>query len=79
MVSTGGSNPLGQGSNPWGSTNYSDMEDRRTKDIKERYLKRISKEALETIQFIDQLADEEIRNKQWFIEWQDKLNEISVK
>jgi hypothetical protein len=29
------------------------MEDRRTKDIKERYLKRISKEALETIQFID--------------------------
>lgn len=55
------------------------MEDRRTKDIKERYLKRISKEVIETAQFIDQLADDEIRNKQWFINWQDDLNEISVR
>ena len=55
------------------------MEDRRTREIKERYLKRISKEVLETVQFIDSLADDEIRNKQWFIDWQDHLNEISVK
>lgn len=55
------------------------MENKRIKDIKERYLKRVSKEVLETAQFIDQLADDEIRNKQWFIDWQDHLNEISVK
>lgn len=55
------------------------MENKRIKDIKERYLKRISKEVLETAQFIDQLADKDIRNKQWFIDWQDNLNEISVR
>lgn len=55
------------------------MEDRRTREIKERYIKRISKEVLETIQLIDTLADEDMRNQQWFIDWQDHLNEISVK
>lgn len=55
------------------------MKDRRAKDIKERYLKRMSKEVLETAQYIDRQVDEETRNKQWFIDWQDHLNEISVR
>lgn len=55
------------------------MEDRKQKVIKEVYLKGLSDKVLQLIEIIDSMATDDIRNQQWFINWQDRLNEISVK
>lgn len=55
------------------------MENRKTKEIRENYLKRLAQRALQAVQFVDSMANDEIRNTQWYINWQDHLNEVSVK
>ena len=52
------------------------MGDRRTQEIKERYLKRITQEVLDTLHIIKVLSEENTKNKQWFIDWKNNLNEI---
>lgn len=55
------------------------MEDRKQKIIRETYLKGLSEKVLQLIEIIDNMVTDDIRNTQWFIDWQDRLNEISVK
>lgn len=55
------------------------MEDRKQRVIKETYLKRLAEKVLQLVEIIDTMVTEDIRNQQWFINWQDHLNEISVK
>ena len=52
------------------------MNNRRTQEIKERYLKRISQEVLDTMHIIKTLSDDNIKSKQWFEDWKNNLNEI---
>lgn len=66
MASTGGSNPLSQGSNPWGRT------------MIESYLKRKAKLNLKrTKQTIDSAM--EFKDTQWFLNYLDDLNSESVR
>lgn len=63
---------VGQGSNPWGRTNFYIMSIIR--------LKELMKFSLELIQHIVELAEtNNLTNKQYFIDWEDKLNKYSVK
>lgn len=54
-----------------------------TDKINELYLKLLKQAALKSIKDI-KIIDQEARlyncqNEQWFLDWQDKLNEISVR
>ena len=63
---------VGQGSNPWGRTNFYIMSIIR--------LKELMKFSLELIQHIVELAEtNNLTNKQYYIDWEDKLNKYSVK
>lgn len=80
MVSTADSKSVfafeavGLGSSPNGATNLSNM------DAIIQSLKEHSEKALEYIQMVDrEVRAKRLQNEQWFINWQDKLNEISVK
>ena len=43
-------------------------------------LKFACEESLDAIQEVDKIVRENgLENEQWFLDWQDKLNEISVK
>lgn len=77
MVSTRASRSFSLGSNPSGSTNIVSMEE------KEEFIKYLTEsfvQCLAMAETLDQLVRENnLQNEQWFIDWQDKLNEISVR
>ena len=72
MVSTVVSKTIGQGSSPWGRTKFFIMSIIR--------LKELMKFSLKLVQHIIELAeDNNLTNKQYFIDWEDRLNEYSIK
>lgn len=76
MASTGGSNPLGQGSNPWGRTRFKNMKATIIHLVVMASLKGILKQAkwwVKTAEFAN------LTNEQWFINWEDELNKLSCK
>lgn len=46
--------------------------------MKEEWIKELASTALMYATIIDELVQGDERNKQWFIDWQDDLNKISV-
>ena len=47
--------------------------------MKEEWIYRLATTALMYATLVDTLVQGEDRDKQWFINWQDELNKISVK
>lgn len=73
MVSTGDSKSLSLSSNLSGAA-FINM-DNIVQSLKEH-----AEKALEYIQIVDkEVRAKHLENEQWFINWQDKLNVISVK
>ena len=77
MVSTEASRSSCLGSNPSGATNL------KINDMNElllEVLKVACNESLYAVQEVDKMIRANaLENEQWFLDWQDKLNEISVK
>ena len=46
--------------------------------MKEEWIYRLATTALMYATLVDTLVQEEERDKQWFIDWQDDLNKVSV-
>lgn len=76
--STGGSNPLGQGSNPWGRTNVKTVNEMFPNE-KNRLIHMCEMSIKMINELMRQIEKEELQNEQFVINWLDKLNEISVK
>lgn len=70
MVSTSGSNPLGLGSNPSGGTKLNNMNEKQLMQMCEML-------ALKCKQTFELAKEMKMLDEQWFLDWQDVLNEIS--
>lgn len=73
--STGSSNLLGVGSNPAGATNLKLI----IMDDNKEYIQQLAKTIIELSNYVVNESLSKYQNEQWFIDWQDALNAISVK